>query len=36
VLYAAGGIQNDAPAGDTPFFNGLAAGSHAITIWVRG
>jgi hypothetical protein len=36
VLYASGGIQNDATAGDTTFFNALAAGSHAITIWVRG
>jgi hypothetical protein len=36
VLYAGGGLQNDATAGDTTFFNGLAAGSHAITISVRG
>lgn len=36
VLYAGGGLQNDAPAGDTTFFDGLAVGSHTVSIWVRG
>jgi len=31
-----GGIQNDSTAGDTAFFEGLSAGSHAVSLWVRG
>jgi hypothetical protein len=36
VLYSGLGVQNDATAGHTAFFNGLAAGSRAVSIWVRG
>jgi hypothetical protein len=36
VLYAAGGTQNDVPSGDTAFFDGLAAGTRSVSIWIRG
>jgi hypothetical protein len=36
VLYSGGGVQNDSTAGATAFFNGLGAGSRAVSLWVRG
>jgi hypothetical protein len=35
VVLAGGGLDNDEPAAAMAYFDGLAAGTHEVSIWVR-